>query len=286
MDRLGTRTQVYRNANTDNNEYVLEMLNRNFAGRGLAAVRIGGAAERTAPVTNNYRQQRMPAHLITADEFTAMYRSTHRVPTPVSRPVAQRTQTAVNTARPQMYRTAGVSAVPSRNAHPDTRRESALNVRNTAAQKSVSNVKTAKTPVRRSVKKQNENKKDLAIIRNFRGLPVSALVTVIVCAMSLMLIVGSSVMMNSASGQYSDLQSDISTLAKQQSELQTALEVKNDLRMIEDIAVNKLGMVNKDLVTRQYVKLNDEDMIESFDGEESNVGLSTLLSAIGGGKVK
>ena len=92
--------------------------------------------------------------------------------------------------------------------------------------------------------------------------------------------------MNSASGQYSDLQSNISTLAKQQSELQTALEVKNDLRMIEDIAVNKLGMVNKDLVTRQYVKLNDEDMIESFDSEESNVGLSTLLSAIGGGKVK
>ena len=41
MDRLGTRTQVYRNANTDNNEYVLDMLHRTFAGRGLAAVRIG-----------------------------------------------------------------------------------------------------------------------------------------------------------------------------------------------------------------------------------------------------
>lgn len=281
MDRLGTRTQIYRGTNTDNNEYVLEMLNRKFAGRGLAAVRIGDAAERPASVTNNYRPQRTPSHLITADEFTAMYRSTHRVPTPVARPVPQKTLAANSSVRSQSYRMAD-----TRNMQSEMRRESAVSMRNATPKKSVSASATAQNVVRRSVKKQAENKRELAVFRNFRGLPVSALVTVIVCAMSLMLIVGSSVMMNGASGQYSDLQGDISTLAKQQSELQTALEVKNDLRMIEDIAVNKLGMVNKDLVTRQYVKLNDEDMIESFDSEESNVGLSTLLSAIGGGKVK
>ena len=41
-------------------------------------------------------------------------------------------------------------------------------------------------------------------------------------------------------------------------------------------------MVKKDLVTRQYIKLGDEDMIEAFDEEDTNVGLSTLLSAIRG----
>ena len=79
------------------------------------------------------------------------------------------------------------------------------------------------------------------------------------------------------------MQNEISALAKQEDELLIALEVKNDLRTIEDIAVNKLGMVKKDLVTRQYIKISDEDMIETFDDENTNVGLTTLLSAIRGG---
>ncbi len=138
--------------------------------------------------------------------------------------------------------------------------------------------------VRRAVTKKRKNGSSVfeSIGMGLRRLPMGAMMTVMVCAVSLMFVVGSSVLMSDASGEYVDMKDEISQLSKKESELLIALEVKNDLRAIEDIAVNQLGMVKKDLVTRQYIKLSEEDIIETYEAEENNVGLSTLLSAIVG----
>ena len=145
-----------------------------------------------------------------------------------------------------------------------------------------------KTRERRAVKNQIRNEKTEdwwnSVVVSFRRIPAAMVFMVMLCAVSLMLVVSSSVLVSDASGDYADAQNDVSLMAKEESELLIALEVKNDLRTIENIAVNKLGMVKKDLVSRQYISLGDEDIIESYEEEDRNVGLSTLLSAISKGK--
>ncbi len=144
-----------------------------------------------------------------------------------------------------------------------------------------SQMKNEPSKVRRAVEKMADISVG-ATRRNFRRLPAATLVTIVACMMSLVLLVGSTVMTGEITNEYSELKSQVNALANEESKLATELDIKNDLRVIEDIAINKLGMVSRDLITRNYIKLDEEDMIESFAEPETNVGLSTLLSAIAG----
>lgn len=149
------------------------------------------------------------------------------------------------------------------------------------AAKLPSQMKNEPSKMRRAV----ENLADISVgatRRNFRRLPAATLVTIVACMMSLVLLVGSTVMTGDITNEYSTLKNEINALANQENKLMTELDIKNDLRVIESIAINKLGMVSRDLISRNYIKLDEEDMIESFEEPETNVGLSTLLSAIAG----
>ena len=144
-----------------------------------------------------------------------------------------------------------------------------------------SQIKNEPSKVRRAVEKVADISVG-ATRRNFRRLPAATLVTIVACMMSLVLLVGSTVMTGDITNEYSELKGQVSALANEESKLATELDIKNDLRVIEDIAINKLGMVSRDLISRNYIRLDEEDMIESFAEPETNVGLSTLLSAIAG----
>ena len=149
------------------------------------------------------------------------------------------------------------------------------------AAKLPSQMKNEPSKMRRAV----ENLADISVgatRRNFRRLPAATLVTIVACMMSLVLLVGSTVMTGDITNEYSTLKNEVNALANQENKLMTELDIKNDLRVIESIAINKLGMVSRDLISRNYIKLDEEDMIESFEEPETNVGLSTLLSAIAG----
>lgn len=149
------------------------------------------------------------------------------------------------------------------------------------AAKLPSRVKNEPSKMRRAVEKMADVTVG-ATRHNFRKLPAATLVTIVACMMSLVLLVGSTVMTGDITNQYSELKSEVNALANEESKLSTELDIKNDLRVIEDIAINKLGMVSRDLITRNYISLDDDDVIESFAEPETNVGLSTLLSAIAG----
>lgn len=113
--------------------------------------------------------------------------------------------------------------------------------------------------------------------------PISALATVVVCSVVVMFMVYSGVMINDVMSDISNLENESVKLAEKERELSLELEVKNDLRVIEEIAVNELGMIKKDFVTKNYITMGNEDKIEVYGAEESE-GLdtsSTLLSAIG-----
>ena len=113
-------------------------------------------------------------------------------------------------------------------------------------------------------------------------LPTAALISLIVCTLTVLSVVMGAAMVSRASDEVSDLKSEAAALANTERELSQALDRKNDLRTIERIAVDELGMIGTDLITKKYISFSGIDVIETYDDEENeSVGLSTLLSAIG-----
>lgn len=115
--------------------------------------------------------------------------------------------------------------------------------------------------------------------------PVSAFAAVIAVAMSLMLIVASSVLLTRAESNVSRLQAQISTTSAEVAELRSDFEVQNNLLEIRRIAIEEYGMVEEDYLKSDYLSLEGEDSVEAFEEErDDKVSLSALLSAIGIGR--
>ncbi|MGN1048630.1 MAG: hypothetical protein ACI4QZ_08490 [Eubacteriales bacterium] len=280
----------YRNTQTvPDAEYALEALSRKFAGRGLAA-KTGMYAheEAAAPAQrrSSYNERRATSsHPMTLDEFSAQYRARSAYRESAQTVAAARNNMQFASPRTQVERNSSADMrAPVNGAAKNTQLRNASPAAKKRAESSAVVKKEASMPQRRAVKEAPRTKINLGTLgKNFRHLPVATILVVVACAVSLMFIVGSSVMLSDASNDYLELQSEVSKLAKQESELSVALEMKNNLRTIESIAVDKLGMVSKDLISKQYISLTDEDIIETYDEENTNVGLSTLLAAIRGG---
>ena len=113
-------------------------------------------------------------------------------------------------------------------------------------------------------------------------LPVAAMVALIVCTLTVLTVVTGSALVGRASDEVSELKNEAAVLAATERELIQELDRKNDLRTIERIAVDELGMIPTDLITKKYISFSGIDVIEAFsDDREESVGLATLLSAIG-----
>ncbi len=114
-----------------------------------------------------------------------------------------------------------------------------------------------------------------------RSFPLSAFAAAVVVAVSLMLIVASTVLLTRAQSDVFKLKQEIDAEAVEIAELRSDLEIKNDLLQIREIAVNEYGMVSEEYLRMQYLDLGAGDSIEVFEKEEDEVGLGALLSAIG-----
>ena len=111
-------------------------------------------------------------------------------------------------------------------------------------------------------------------------LPVSVVGSMAAVALSFGLIVGGSVMIGSASGEVGTLNSKISQLETQQTELQSKLDLKYNIQDIEQEA-KSLGMINKEYAQKEYIDVADDEEIEIYEQDETNVGFAALLSALG-----
>ena len=87
--------------------------------------------------------------------------------------------------------------------------------------------------------------------------------------------------------EISSLENQARELVQLERELSVQLEERDDIRVIENIAVNELGMVKNDLVENRYVSISGGDRVElAEDTEETQPAeksgiFSTMLSAIG-----
>ncbi len=115
-----------------------------------------------------------------------------------------------------------------------------------------------------------------------RRFPLSAFAAIIAVAVSLMLIVASSVMIHQGEKRVSQLTVEVNELAGEVSDLKSELDVKNDLRVIRDIATEEFGMVEEKYVKMQYLSMGSGDSIEVFEErKQESVGIAAILSAIG-----
>ena len=115
-----------------------------------------------------------------------------------------------------------------------------------------------------------------------RRFPLSAFAALVAVAMSLMLIVASSILVTNGESGVNDLKKEIDMTSIELAKLRSDFEVQNDLLEIRRIAVEEYGMVSKDFLKSEQIELAAEDSVEQFEEEpREKVGFAALLSAIG-----
>lgn len=110
-------------------------------------------------------------------------------------------------------------------------------------------------------------------------MPIGVLVSVMLCAVLLTFVLHISVSIAEVTRSTGELEDRIAVLSQTQEDLSLSLEARSDIRSIEQIATEELGMVKKDYVLRKYVDVYSGDQIDVFEGGEGNSD-STFLSAI------
>lgn len=101
-------------------------------------------------------------------------------------------------------------------------------------------------------------------------------------AVSLMLIVTGSVMLNDATREVKRLENEYRSLEAKEEMLRVELDMKNDINLIRDRATTELGMIDKEYVEARYLNTMGNDEIQLYDSQSKDeIGLSTILSAFG-----
>lgn len=117
--------------------------------------------------------------------------------------------------------------------------------------------------------------------RRCTPIPLSAIAMVLIFCVILIVPITLSVVMHETSGEIAEMQEDLRAMQTIADDLQIKLDDKNDLELIEDIAINKYGMIKLDDSNSKFLRLNGMDMIERFDTNSDNKIVLALLNALG-----
>lgn len=98
--------------------------------------------------------------------------------------------------------------------------------------------------------------------------PYSVVFLSLICSLLFFYMIFNYVQINESTSIVSDLKSDIATLSYEAEELNTQLDDKNDLTVIEKLATEKLGMVKIDEIIKKYITMDPGDVITPLDLEQ------------------
>lgn len=119
-----------------------------------------------------------------------------------------------------------------------------------------------------------------------RPIPVGLVATLVTVAVSMSLVISSTVLVSQSTRELSQLKSRLNEQEEVLGALSDQLDLKNDMLEIERRATEELGMVSEKYLSGQYLGDAPEDYVEIYDeksGEDKQSGLSALLSAFGFG---
>lgn len=119
-------------------------------------------------------------------------------------------------------------------------------------------------------------------VRNYSG-ATAPIALIVFVALVLMLPVVLTVMINRASRDVSSYEKSLRDLSDTEEKLEAELAVRQDLLTIERIATEEYGMIRFELGKPTFLRLNDGDIVRSFDTdtEGENTAFLALLSALG-----
>ncbi|MBO5669976.1 MAG: hypothetical protein J6S41_00370, partial [Clostridia bacterium] len=165
-------------------------------------------------------------------------------------------------------------------------------VRKTAAKPAVRRVSDTQVEMRRSrsaaaAARTAKAETPMTEVRVARApFPFAAVMMLSIFTLMVMVLVYSFAQNYELSSEIATLEVQQRALAEQERELNLRLEERNDIRLIEDIAVNEIGMVKGDLVESRFVTVSGGNRVVLASYEEENAKVqegvfATMLSAIG-----
>lgn len=115
-----------------------------------------------------------------------------------------------------------------------------------------------------------------------KKLPRAIIPVMLAVTLSLLLIVCSAVMVSRASREVSMLEDEIEELMELRDELDTKLQVKNNMLDIKKIAIEEYNMISSDYAQSVYIDVKEDEKIVLYDkGFIGESFIETLLKAIG-----
>lgn len=124
--------------------------------------------------------------------------------------------------------------------------------------------------------------------RRVRTAPISKafIAGVLLCTVLLIVVLNTYASYSQISSDVNDLKGVQAELTVERDRLKGRLEIRDDIKVIENTAVNEIGMVQSDYVEKRYVSIAGGERIEVIsnegdEGENANF-FSTLLSVVGG----
>ena len=102
-------------------------------------------------------------------------------------------------------------------------------------------------------------------------IPTKLIVSILTITISLLMIVGSVVLLGSARRTQNELKDSIDKLDFEISELNTELNKKNENLDIEFYVKEVLGMINQEHVNAEYINSNKTDGIEKHESETASL---------------
>lgn len=112
--------------------------------------------------------------------------------------------------------------------------------------------------------------------------PISVVLLSLCFTILIVAIVTTAVQINEITQINSSLESKYNSLVSDENELRLLLETRDDLRVVEQMAQEELGMVKIDQVERYYLTVHQEDKIEIIEEtKKDNTGLFDGISDVG-----
>ncbi len=152
---------------------------------------------------------------------------------------------------------------------------------------SISAEKKSRSKTAEKIKKKSIVAMHTVVVEKKYAFPMSVVLIAACFTVLIMAIITTSVQINEITSENATLQRTYTELVNEENELRLLLETRDDLRVVETVAKEELGMVKKDQVDRYYLTVHKEDRIEIIeDKKEADAGLFDGIMSFGGSLVE
>ena len=170
----------------------------------------------------------------------------------------------------------------------EQRRENARRLADEAKKRTEAAAKEAARQAKKAQAKALQALRELNTIKSDSRytFPLSIILTALAFTVLVLAIVTTSVRISEITTENSALKRTYDSLTAEEDKLRMELEVRDDLRTVENLAKNEYGMVKQDQVERYYLKTYQSDrieLVEETEDEKSGVfdGIASLFRSIG-----